>query len=617
VCSSDLITPSGVVTTLAGTASITGSVDGAGALARFSRPEGIAVDQDGYVYVADTENNTIRKITPSGIVTTLAGTAGVVGIADGIGAAAQFYRPAAVAVDADGNLYVADTGFVSFRGDFSAAFTIRKVTPGGAVTTLAGTPYSGVPFEPPPLSSADGTGSTARFSLPSGLAVDGAGYVYVADSGNDTIRRITPDGVVTTLAGVAGETGDANGNGAAARFNNPTGIAVDGKGNLYVVDTGNNTIRVGAFNAAPSMPTEPAFSSVLGPQTVSNGATVVFNGSTSSMPSSTYQWYFGGTPIAGATQPTLVVYHATPVNQGFYDCVATNALGVATGTASLILVDTTDPGRLINLSCRSHVGAGADVLIVGFVVGGNGTSGSESLLVRASGPALIPFDVTGVLPDPDLRITSSTTYSVIATNNGWGGDALVSNAAAAVGAFPWTDSSSHDSALLETLPAGPYTAVTAGFNGDSGIALAEIYDATPTGTYSPTTPRLINISARAQVGQGANELIAGFVIGGTTSKTVLIRASGPALTPFGVSGVLPDPQLQLNDSSGVIATNMGWGGDAQLAATSASVGAFSWGSSSTPDSAILVTLPPGAYTAMVSGASGDTGIALVEVYEVQ
>jgi hypothetical protein len=118
------------------------------------------------------------------------------------------------------------------------------------------------------------------------------------------------------------------------------------------------------------------------------------------------------------------------------------------------------------------------------------------------------------------------------------------------------------------------------------------------------------------VGKGANILIAGFAIGGTTSKTVLLRASGPALAPFGVGGTLPDPQLQLFSGSVVLASNDGWGGNAQISATAASVGAFRWTSAASSDSAILVTLPPGAYTAQVSGASGDTGVALVEVYEV-
>lgn len=302
---------------------------------------------------------------------------------------------------------------------------------------------------------------------------------------------------------------------------------------------------------------------------------------------------------------------------GDYDCVATNALGIVTGAATLAVVNTPDPGPLINMSCRSLVSTDANVLILGFVIGGSGTSNTRTLLVRASGPALVPFGVTGVLADPDLQIMSSSTNSLVGANNGWGGSALLSRTAAAVGAFPWANPSSHDSALIETLPIGPYIALVAGSNGDSGVVLAGLYDATPTGTYSAATPRLINISARTQVGVGANNLIAGFVTGGATSKTVLIRASGPALAPFGISGVLPDPRVQLYDSSGMIATNTGWGADAQIAAVAASVGAFSWDSSATPDSAILVTLPLGAYTAEVSGASGDTGIALVEVCEAE
>jgi hypothetical protein len=164
--------------------------------------------------------------------------------------------------------------------------------------------------------------------------------------------------------------------------------------------------------------------------------------------------------------------------------------------------------------------------------------------------------------------------------------------------------------------------VISGASGDTGVALAEVYDATPPGTYTLASPRLINVSARDEVGSGGNILIAGFVIGGTTSKTVLIRGSGPALAQFGLSGVLPDPQIELFQSnadgtSTLIQADTGWGGDTQIAATAASVGAFSWGTSATADSAVLITLPPGSYTAEVSGASGDTGLALVEVYDVQ
>ena len=134
-------------------------------------------------------------------------------------------------------------------------------------------------------------------------------------------------------------------------------------------------------------------------------------------------------------------------------------------------------------------------------------------------------------------------------------------------------------------------------------------------------PRLINISTRGQVGTGANILIAGFVVGGTTSKTVLIRASGPAIAaaPFNVPGTLADPEVQLygqGSPAPLVATNAGWSGNAQIAAAAASVGAFAWSNPSSNDSALLVTLPPGAYTAQVSGVSGDSGVALVEVYDV-
>lgn len=619
------ITPGGEVSTLAGTTGIAGSADGAGSTAQFNHPLGIAVDGSGNLYVADTGNNTIRKITTAGMVTTLAGAPGPPGYADGTGVTAQFNNPTGVAVDAGGNVYVGETSYTTQEGSASYTIftnsTIRKITPNGAVTTLAGSPYE-ITYGPggnlgTVSTSADGTGTAARFNNPVGLAVDGSGNVYVADEGNDTIRRVTPTGVVTTLAGEVGVTAGANGTGATVLFSNPTGVAVDSSGNLYVADSGNNLIRVGALNKEPSGLCEPAFAAGANSQTVAGNTTVVFSVSANTKAAPSYQWFFDGDAIVGATQPTLIVNNVAATSEGYYDCVATNSLGVATSSATLTVIDTTDPGRLINLSCRSRVGAGADVLIAGFVVGGNGTSGSETLLLRASGPALTPFGVTGFLPDPDLQITNSTTSGVIATNDGWGGKASVSNTAAAVGAFPWSDPSSHDSALLETLPAGPYTALIAGASGDAGIALAELYDATPAGAHSIATPRLINISARTQVGQGANVLIAGFVVGGTTSMTVLIRASGPALVPFGISDVLPDPQLQLNNSIGLIATNAGWGGSSNIAAAAAAVGAFSWGAGATLDSALLITLSPGAYTAEVSGASGDTGIALVEIYEVE
>jgi len=219
------ITPAGVVTTLAGTAGVRGSTDATGAGASFDRPEGVAIDSAGNAYVADTFNGTIRKITPAGVVTTFAGTAGVFGSTDATGAAARFSFPIGVATDGAGNIYVADRG----------NSTLRKITPAGVVTTLAGT--AGV------FGSIDATGATASFNGPFGVATDGAGNVYVADTNNNTVRKITPAGVVTTLAGTAGVRGSTDATGAAASFNGPFGVATDSAGNVYVADGGNSTIR--------------------------------------------------------------------------------------------------------------------------------------------------------------------------------------------------------------------------------------------------------------------------------------------------------------------------------------------------------------------------------------
>jgi hypothetical protein len=252
-------------------------------------------------------------------------------------------------------------------------------------------------------------------------------------------------------------------------------------------------------------------------------------------------------------------------------------------------------------------------------VGPSNATGKESLLVRASGPALAAFSVSGTLPDPKLDLYTGAG-ALITSNSGWGGASSIANAAAAVSAFAWSTSPvGKDAALLASEQAGPYTAQVSGATGDTGVSLAEVYDATPAGTYTPTSPRLVNLSARVPVGTGGNILIAGFVIGGSTSKTVLIRASGPALVPFGVTGTLADPQLTLYSGPTVLASNTGWGGTTAILTTAASVGAFAWGDAASADSALLVTLPPGGYTVHVAGAAGtagDTGVALVEVYDV-
>lgn len=216
------------VTTLSGTAPMSGSTDGPSSAARFKSPQALALDGTGNLYVADSQNSTVRKIVlATGAVTTLAGSTGLTGTTDGIGSAARFFIPYGIAADGAGNVYVADTNNHSIR---------KLVVATGTVTTLAGTP--GV------IGNNNGTGTAARFYFPFGLALDGAGNLYVADRNNHAIRKIEiGTAIVTTLAGSPGIAGISDGNGTAARFNYPLGVALDGAGSAYVTDSTNSTIR--------------------------------------------------------------------------------------------------------------------------------------------------------------------------------------------------------------------------------------------------------------------------------------------------------------------------------------------------------------------------------------
>ncbi len=357
-------------------------------------------------------------------------------------------------------------------------------------------------------------------------------------------------------------------------------------------------------------------------QTVAIGGTLTLTVAATGPGTLSYQWYDNGAAISGATGSTYSLPNAQTTNSGSYTVTVTSSSGpTATSSPAVITVTNAISGRLVNLSVRTTAGTGAQTLIAGFVVSG----GTKSMLVRGIGPALIPYGVTGALPDPELDIYTGTATTPSYTNTGWGSVSPATTAAlnaafTATGAFTLPESTSKDAALLISLAPGVYSAQIKGASGDTGVALAELYD--DDGTYA--TGQLTNVSARAQVGTGNNILIAGFVISGTTNKTVLIRGIGPALTTYGVTGALADPRLDLyvNGASTPSYTNTAWGsgGSANTAALTAaftSTGAFPLTNTSSNDSALLVSLPPGVYSAQVKGASGDTGVALIEVYLVQ
>jgi sugar lactone lactonase YvrE len=218
------VTAAGVVTTFAGQLGVAGLINATGTGAQFDDPNGLAFDAGGNLYVSDTGNNVIRKITSAGVVSTYAGVAGTGGYLDGSTGTALFNSPLGIVVWTNGTVYVADSG----------NHCIRKIS-GGTVATFAGSPQV--------WGSADGTGTNAQFNAPCGLRFDAHRILFVSDANNNTVRRITTNGVVTTFAGAAGQDGTADGVGNAARFRSPAEMAFDAQGNLYVADSFNQTLR--------------------------------------------------------------------------------------------------------------------------------------------------------------------------------------------------------------------------------------------------------------------------------------------------------------------------------------------------------------------------------------
>ncbi len=261
------------------------------------------------------------------------------------------------------------------------------------------------------------------------------------------------------------------------------------------------------------------------------------------------------------------------------------------------------------------MGTGADIMIAGLVIG---PGDPETVLIRAVGPSLQQLGVTGVLGAPVLSLYDSTG-APIQSNQGWEGGNATAAIMSSVGAFPLLPGSA-DSALVATLPAGAYTAQVTGAGGATGVALLEVYEVAPT----PSTGRLVNLSTRGLVGTSGNIMIPGITIGaGSGTRTLLVRAAGPALDALGVPGALADPTMSLVDASGnVLASNDNWGTPVGNGATAAALseafvqaGAFPFAGGSL-DSALVASVGAGSYTVLVSGNAASTGVALVEVYDI-
>ncbi len=350
-------------------------------------------------------------------------------------------------------------------------------------------------------------------------------------------------------------------------------------------------------------------------QAVAVGANVTFKVTATGSGTLSYEWLKDGAGIAGATTATLTLNSVSSANAGNYSVRVSNLSGAITSTGFALTVGAVpNPGRLVNLSVLTAVAAG-DNFTFGFVVGGAGTSGNKPLLMRAAGPSLTQLGVTGVLSDPMMEFYNDATK--VSENNDWAGDAAVLSTVAAVGAFPYSATTSKDAAIyLSSVPSGNLSVRVSGAGNAAGTVIAELYDATPGSQFVATTPRLVNVSVLKNIGTG---ITVGFVVGGSTSVKVLVRAVGPTLgaAPFNIGGVVADPKLTLFGEGGTpLAANDDWAGAADLNTAFSQVGAFLLAGATTKDAALLQTLAPGAYTVQVAPSSGGTGTALVEVYEV-
>jgi hypothetical protein len=349
-----------------------------------------------------------------------------------------------------------------------------------------------------------------------------------------------------------------------------------------------STVVTLSVDSVPTIVNQPASQAVVA------GFNATLSISIESSIPATYQWRKDGVPVSGATNATLVLNNVQSNTAGTYVVVVTNSLGsVSSASATITVIPS---ARLANLSVRTMM-ASSQTLIVGVVVNG----GARNILVRAAGPALAGFGLTSAMNDPQLELYNGTAK--IFENQDW--PATLVSTFASVGAFSFSNGS-RDAAFVQNIDGA--RSIWARGTGP-GVVLVEAYD-----TGASTAARLVNVSARNRVGTGDDILIAGFNIAGTGTKRLLIRAVGPKLSTFGVTGFLVDPKLEIYSSAGSrLMEDDNW--SPILAATFSAVGAFALDAGSR-DAALLAILTPGSYTVQVRGADGGTGEALIEIYEV-
>jgi hypothetical protein len=402
------------------------------------------------------------------------------------------------------------------------------------------------------------------------------------------------------------------------------GLGSAGSDGSLLVRTPNNTTLVGRVNpitdtatgtVAPS--TDPLFlfsgpeTEGLGPpiivntpaaQTAPYNSRVTFTIEVAGKTPFTFQWRKDGVEIAAATTATYAIAAAQGAHEGSYSCDVSNSEGNTTSVPMQLTV-AAPTARLVNLSISTQLTSAAEGFTLGYVVSGDDSSPAKPLLIRAAGPSLAALGVSNPASDPKIEILAAGLKT--AENDDWGGSASLAAAMAGVAAFPFAGPTSKDAAILTNVTTSN-NMVEVSATGP-GTVVAELYD---TAAFDPGR-RILNISVRKPIG---SRLTAGFVIGGTGRKTVLVRAVGPGLAAFGVGDAIADPQLVLTGKT-ITSGNDNWGGTSELVAAFRAAGAFELGAASR-DAALVATLEPGDYTVEVTSVNSANGTCLIEIYDL-
>ncbi|MBE2213569.1 MAG: immunoglobulin domain-containing protein [Opitutaceae bacterium] len=525
------------------------------------------------------------------------------GLADVTAVAASAYH--SVALKGDGT--VVQWGYTSSTGQPPVA--LSRVSALAAndscnLVVIGSTLLASPSFTAHPQDRAVAAGQSAQFSVTASgsgtLAYQWQRSPAGSSTWTDITNNATYSGATTAALTVAGTTAGMSGD----RFR-----CVASYAGTSPVESNVATLTV---NSAPVIGTQPVATAGTA------GGSLTLSVAASGSGTLTYQWYRDGVAIAGATGSTYTIPSVQAFHAGTYTVVVSSGGASATSSGATVTVNAapSSNARPLNLSTRALARTG-DSLIPGFVIEGSGT---KRLLIRAVGPTLGRLGVPNPLADPRLVLkrfdAGTNAYVDVLTNDDWGtasNAAEIMSTASSLNAFSLNAGSTDAAALVDLAP-GRYTVVADGKGGADGLSIVELYDA-DAGT---PTARMVNISNRGYVGVGGEIMIPGFVVSSEGSRTFLIRAVGPSLARFGVTGVLANPQLTVFRGADPILTNDDWdgiAGSATTASVAAQVSAFSL-SAGSADAAFVVTLPPGAYTVQASGVGGTTGVALVEVYLV-